>query len=175
MLFWWCVGHNLWRRLSATEPLLTSHSGHQLLCDGHIHPESQCIRRLYAFYQPSNWCRTKLTIVQVFTQTCSVPLVSRKKVNSRLSSSVPEQSGIMPWCPLTGYLQWIYGGAFAAGDASSYDGSALVQRSVELGEPVIYVSFNYRVNAFGWLAGKEALAGGAANLGLYDREYRFND
>jgi len=81
----------------------------------------------------------------------------------------------MPWCPLTGYLQWIYGGAFAAGDASSYDGSALVQRSVELGEPVIYVSFNYRVNAFGWLAGKEALAGGAANLGLYDREYRFND
>ena len=36
---------------------------------------------------------------------------------------------------------------------------------------MIYVSFNYRVNAFGWLAGKEALAGGAANVGLYDREY----
>jgi len=27
------------------------------------------------------------------------------------------------------------------------------------------------VNGFGWLAGKEALAGGAANVGLYDREY----
>jgi len=37
------------------------------------------------------------------------------------------------------------------------------------------VNFNYRVNAFGWLAGKEALAGGAANIGLYDREYRFCD
>ena len=27
------------------------------------------------------------------------------------------------------------------------------------------------MNAFGWLAGKEALAGGAANVGLHDREY----
>ena len=66
--------------------------------------------------------------------------------------------------------QWIYGGAFAIGDASSYDGSTFVQRSVALGQPVIYVNFNYRENAFGFLAGKEALAGGAANVGLHDRE-----
>jgi len=73
--------------------------------------------------------------------------------------------------PLTGGgSQWIVGGGFAVGDGSPYDGSAFVQRSVELGEPVIYVNFNYRVNAFGWLAGKEALAGGAANVGLHDRE-----
>ncbi|KAF9643417.1 sterol esterase [Thelephora ganbajun] len=65
---------------------------------------------------------------------------------------------------------WFYGGAFAIGDGSSYDGSAFVQRSVELGEPLIYINFNYRGNAFGWLAGKEALAGGAANLGLYDQK-----
>ena len=46
-----------------------------------------------------------------------------------------------------------------------------MQRSIELGEPVIYVNFNYRVNAFGWLAGKEALAAGIANNGFYDRGY----
>jgi acetylcholinesterase len=40
---------------------------------------------------------------------------------------------------------------------------------------VIYVNFDYRVNAFGWLGGKEALAGGAANVGLHDREYQFDD
>ena len=79
------------------------------------------------------------------------------------------------WWPPADYSQWIYGGAFAFGDASLYNGSTFVQRSVELGEPVIYVSFNYRVNAFGWLGGKEALAGGAANVGLYDREYHFDD
>ena len=71
--------------------------------------------------------------------------------------------------------QWIYGGAFSIGDGSSYNGSTLVQRSIELGEPIIYVNFNYRLNAFGWLGGKEALAGGAANVGLHDRKYYFND
>jgi acetylcholinesterase len=65
--------------------------------------------------------------------------------------------------------QYLYGGAFEFGDGSPYNGSAVVERSLELGEPVIYVNFNYRVNAFGWLAGKEALAGGIANNGLYDR------
>ena len=68
-------------------------------------------------------------------------------------------------------LQWIYGGGFAVGDGSSYDGTTVVQRSVQLGEPVIYVNFNYRLNAFGFLAGKEALAGGAANIGIYDRKH----
>jgi len=77
--------------------------------------------------------------------------------------------------PLTGDPQWIYGGAFSIGDGSAYNGSTFVQRSVELDEPVIYVNFNYRVNAFGWLAGKEALAGGAANVGLHDREYHPDD
>jgi len=71
---------------------------------------------------------------------------------------------------LIGGSQWLYGGAFAIGDGSSYDGSAFVRRSVELAQPIIYVNFNYRENAFGWLAGNEALAGGAANVGLYDRE-----
>ena len=35
------------------------------------------------------------------------------------------------------------------------------------------MNFNYRVNGFGFLGGKEALAGGATNIGLYDREYKF--
>lgn len=41
------------------------------------------------------------------------------------------------------------------------------------GEPVIYASFNYRVNSFGFLASQELLAAskngtGALNAGLYD-------
>ncbi|KAF9789741.1 Alpha/Beta hydrolase protein [Thelephora terrestris] len=63
---------------------------------------------------------------------------------------------------------WVYGGAFAVGDGSTYDGTTVVvQCSVQLGKPVIYVNFNYRLNAFGFLGGKEALAGGAVNVGLY--------
>ncbi|EIW80165.1 sterol esterase [Coniophora puteana RWD-64-598 SS2] len=64
---------------------------------------------------------------------------------------------------------WIYGGAFETGDASAYNGVPVVQRSNALGSDVIYVSFNYRVNAFGFLAGKEIKEAGVANLGLHDQ------
>ena len=60
-------------------------------------------------------------------------------------------------------------------DGSSYNGSTLIQCPIELSEPIVYVNFSYRLNAFGRLNGKEALAGGVANVGLYDREYRFDN
>jgi len=65
---------------------------------------------------------------------------------------------------------WFYGGGFSTGDASLFNATTLVSRSVELGDPVIYVSFNYRVNGFGFLAGKEIKEAGVANLGIHDRE-----
>ena len=36
------------------------------------------------------------------------------------------------------------------------------------------MTFNYRVNAFGWLAEKGDLVGGAANVGLHDRKYHLD-
>jgi hypothetical protein len=62
----------------------------------------------------------------------------------------------------TTHLQWIYGGGFEIGGPSrcvpilfgllpyltfvsgSYDGGKVVARSIELNQPVIYVSINYR-------------------------------
>ncbi|GLB38555.1 putative type-B carboxylesterase lipase family protein [Lyophyllum shimeji] len=64
---------------------------------------------------------------------------------------------------------WIYGGGFELGGTSMYDGGVIVDRSVALGSPVIYVSMNYRVSAFGFLASKEVRAAGAGNLGLQDQ------
>ncbi|KAF9234829.1 Alpha/Beta hydrolase protein [Melanogaster broomeanus] len=64
---------------------------------------------------------------------------------------------------------WIYGGAFQMGDASAYNGVHIVARSQALGSEAIYVSFNYRVNGFGFLAGSEVQQEGVANLGLYDQ------
>ena len=37
-------------------------------------------------------------------------------------------------------------GGFEVGDSSTYPGNVLVNRSLTLGEPIIYVSANYRVN-----------------------------
>ncbi|TBU41183.1 alpha/beta-hydrolase [Dichomitus squalens] len=64
---------------------------------------------------------------------------------------------------------WIYGGGFETGGTSGYDGTPIVKRSIELGEPVIYVSLNYRLNGFGFLASKEVKEAGVGNLGMQDQ------
>ena len=42
--------------------------------------------------------------------------------------------------------EWIYGGAFSFGSTSMYDGTIIVERSIALGAPIIYVAMNYRVS-----------------------------
>lgn len=66
-------------------------------------------------------------------------------------------------------LFWIFGGGFELGSTQLYDGSNIVQKSIALGEPIIWVAVNYRVGGFGFLPGKEIKADGASNLGLKDQ------
>lgn len=42
-------------------------------------------------------------------------------------------------------LFWIFGGGFELGWNSMYDGSPWVQQSIDLDQPIIFVSVNYRV------------------------------
>ncbi|KIJ10877.1 hypothetical protein PAXINDRAFT_85351 [Paxillus involutus ATCC 200175] len=64
---------------------------------------------------------------------------------------------------------WIYGGGFEIGDTSGYNGTVIVEKAISLGAPVIYVSINYRLNAFGFLASQEVKDAGVGNLGLRDQ------
>ncbi|KAA1472206.1 alpha/beta-hydrolase [Dentipellis sp. KUC8613] len=68
-------------------------------------------------------------------------------------------------------LAFIFGGAFEVGGTNTpqEDGTVIVERSVVLGEPIIFVSLNYRLNAFGFLASKEVKAAGVGNIGLHDQ------
>lgn len=94
------------------------------------------------------------------------------KVNSSedcLYLNVFRPAGVSPDAKLP-VVVWIYGGGFAVGDSSVFNATPLVSRSVELGNPVIYVSFNYRVNGFGFLGGKEVKDAGVANLGIRDQQ-----
>ena len=45
------------------------------------------------------------------------------------------------WAQVTYFL-----GGFEIGDSSTYPGNVLVNRSLTLGESIIYVSANYRLN-----------------------------
>ncbi|KAH9968419.1 carotenoid ester lipase precursor [Lactifluus volemus] len=69
---------------------------------------------------------------------------------------------------------WIFGGGFEVGGTATYPGGIVVSRSVEIGEPIIFVSMNYRWNlsacvAFGFLPGKEVKQAKIGNLGLQDQ------
>lgn len=67
-------------------------------------------------------------------------------------------------------LVWIYGGGYTAGDKSSYNPAGLIQASqVNTSQGTIFVSLNYRLGAFGWLAGPTLQSDGTANAGLYDQ------
>ncbi|KAH8819077.1 para-nitrobenzyl esterase [Xylogone sp. PMI_703] len=73
---------------------------------------------------------------------------------------------------------YIHGGAFNAGDnTTEFDGNHLVKRSMELGEPIIIVTINYRVNSLGFLSSRELIAEAEANgevpilnQGLHDQK-----
>ncbi|KAF8325150.1 Alpha/Beta hydrolase protein [Cantharellus anzutake] len=68
-------------------------------------------------------------------------------------------------------MVWMYGGSFLSGASQLYNGSAIVGQSVFLNESIIYVSFDYRLNAFGFLGASELAhdsAIGTLNAGLYD-------
>ncbi|CCH44433.1 Liver carboxylesterase [Wickerhamomyces ciferrii] len=66
---------------------------------------------------------------------------------------------------------WIHGGAFSDGSSSTptYNGSFIVQNSVDMGKPIIFVSINYRLNGFGFLNSKEIVDKKWTNIGLRDQ------
>lgn len=78
---------------------------------------------------------------------------------------------------------WIHGGGFEAGSpftatsetdvirgtAPNYNVGGLVRTSVDLGKPIIGISANYRLNAFGFSASREMEEAGLLNLGLEDQ------
>ncbi|KZV65482.1 alpha/beta-hydrolase [Peniophora sp. CONT] len=66
-------------------------------------------------------------------------------------------------------VYWIYGGGFLTGASSGYNGSAIVERSLQLDQPVVYVSVNYRLSALGFAGSAEVREAGIGNLGLQDQ------
>ena len=71
-------------------------------------------------------------------------------------------------------IHWFYGGGYVLGSKNQlqpalpfYDGSGLITQS---GNNVIFVASNYRLGAFGFLAGTTMEKNGLSNAGLYDQK-----
>lgn len=66
---------------------------------------------------------------------------------------------------------WIHGGGFVNGGGGDqrYNLSFIVEQSVKIGKPIIGVSVNYRLSAWGFLHSNEVVGEGITNLGLRDQ------
>lgn len=84
--------------------------------------------------------------------------------------NVVRPAGIDPAAQLP-VAVWIHGGGLTMGGSADrrYNLSFIVQNSVDLGIPIIAVSFNYRLAVFGFISGPEVQAEGATNLGFRDQ------
>lgn len=81
---------------------------------------------------------------------------------------------LVPDNPTSAYLPvlvQIHGGGYTLGAAGFFPGDALVNRSAG---NLIYVSIQYRLGAFGFLAGAAVRENGVANAGLLDQRAALN-
>ncbi|KAL2686755.1 hypothetical protein Neosp_004297 [[Neocosmospora] mangrovei] len=76
-----------------------------------------------------------------------------------------------PFTPWDFSLRYKQGGGYAVGSKTSgYDPRSLIRRSqANSSEGVVFVALNYRLGAFGFLAGSSLQENGTANAGLYDQ------
>lgn len=65
-------------------------------------------------------------------------------------------------------MVWIYGGSFQTGSGAT-DPSLMIQESIDMNQPIIYVTFNYRLGPWGFLGGSTVAKEGSTNLGLKDQ------
>ncbi|PFH48025.1 hypothetical protein AMATHDRAFT_66371 [Amanita thiersii Skay4041] len=86
-----------------------------------------------------------------------------------LTINVITPKSIVPGLRKLPVVVWFHGGGFEMSSASTYDGTPIVRRSIDLNEPVVYVSMNYRLSALGFLGGDVVRAAGLGNLGLHDQ------
>ncbi|KAG9094923.1 hypothetical protein FRC06_010334 [Ceratobasidium sp. 370] len=122
------------------------------------------------FKPPVPWSRGKVTVVNA-TQDGHSCVQSTIWTNNTMSEDCLT---LNIWKPtnVTGKLPvmaWIYGGGFYIGEIKQYPGTSLVERSVEIGKPIIYVAMNYRIGLFGFPPGQAAVDAGGSNLGLKDQ------
>lgn len=122
--------------------------------------------------------------VSTHPPNCSVPTPSTKADEDCLFLDVyvPQSSwdkgraGIKD----TPVVVWIFGGAYEFGAKSAfgpkiplYQGDGIIAAAKHYSTDVIFVAGNYRLGAFGWLAGTTMEAHATANAGLYDQRLVF--
>ncbi|KAJ7583467.1 carotenoid ester lipase precursor [Mycena floridula] len=93
---------------------------------------------------------------------------------SNINASSEDCLTINVWRPIGSVkplpvMLWIHGGGFEIGDSTDQSPLSLVERSIAIGEPIMFVTANYRLSGLGFLGGQAVHEAGIANLGLHDQ------
>ncbi|KAF8442075.1 Alpha/Beta hydrolase protein [Boletus edulis BED1] len=86
-------------------------------------------------------------------------------LNVFVPGTIPAEPATVGGLPV---LVWIHGGGYEEGYAAWYNGADLIIDSLNT---VVVVVIQYRLGAFGFLAGNEVKAQGALNAGLLDQTF----
>ncbi|KAM5544429.1 hypothetical protein V8D89_002089 [Ganoderma adspersum] len=89
-----------------------------------------------------------------------------------LNLNVVVPAGTAPGANLP-VLVSIFAGGFSWGSNTQFHGEAVVRKSIDMGQPIIFAAINYRLHALGFLGGKEVQDAGIGNLGLHDQREGF--
>ncbi|KAH7086983.1 Alpha/Beta hydrolase protein [Paraphoma chrysanthemicola] len=126
------------------------------------------------FAPPQPWQSLDDAIVDATAYGPGCPQLPGFELYNGLSEDCLTLNIVAPSCAdtessLLPVMFFIHGGGNYNGQSIFYNGTALVQHSVEIGKPTIYVGFNYRLGGFGFLTSPEFNDAGLSNLGLMDQ------
>lgn len=117
-------------------------------------------------------------VLAAIEQVAFAPILNQGEDCLTINVQMPANVTLTDKLPV---LMWIFGGGFQLGSSAAlgaeltavqgliYQGARIVQRSMEMGQPIIFVSANYRLNAFGTLASQEITDADISNLMLKDQ------
>ncbi|KZV69978.1 carotenoid ester lipase precursor [Peniophora sp. CONT] len=126
---------------------------------------ASCIQQLANDTDPSGQNSTAIELLHNAINGYTVPVIDDEDcliVNVHTPANATANSRL----PV---VYWIYGGGFQAGSITANNGSVIVERSLQLEEPVVYVSVNYRLSVLGFPGSSEVREAGIGNLGLHDQ------
>ncbi|KAE8144823.1 Alpha/Beta hydrolase protein [Aspergillus avenaceus] len=91
-------------------------------------------------------------------------------VPQKVFDRVQGKTAPLPKEKLAPVIVYFFGGGYVSGDKSFTDPSGLIARSQKCGKDgIIFVALNYRLGAFGWLAGHTVSKKGTPNAAFHDQ------
>ncbi|KAH9855288.1 carotenoid ester lipase precursor [Lenzites betulinus] len=127
---------------------------------------NQCVQQ--ALVLPNFTASVPDTISQTLSALVSVEDQGPPQSEDCLNLNVITPAGATPSSKLPVVFASIACG-FQVGSNEIEPGQVVVNRSIELGKPIIFVATNYRLSALGFLGGSEIKNAGLGNLGLQDQ------